>query len=351
MPTAYEDALQLLVGTGPEYGDGLANCGSIVADGLVELGRPHLVRDWIREYSQRLEAMPAAVTPISRENWQPALGDQARMGDWVNFFNREIHRSDWRTILSDWLPRLVPGMAGGAGFGCLRTAHAIRNLNLDEIPGSIEELGQGLGYWASYYLKLPGILGGGASSDLTPVEALSHIKWQHKQRPPEFDSVSRGLSGLSRFSPFAGVMNLVHIPGNPADLITEITAAMARVFLSNMDEPKKRVPFMQSVILPSALRHLCPQVEPELAVTLCRFGWQFAGAMYAIYGRVNPADSWESPGKNRESLIDQACSSGDGFAIMFTAACLREFSLNPDPAYLAAATAYLQSLAAPPAAT
>ena len=41
----------------------------------------------------------------------------------------------------------------------------------------------------------------------------------------------------------------------------------------------------------------------------------------------------ESPA--REDLIDRAVFSGDEHAIKFTEACLREYDLRPDPAFLA----------------
>ncbi|UCH09528.1 MAG: DUF4243 domain-containing protein [Fidelibacterota bacterium] len=346
MPTAYEDALHLLAGTGPEYGEGVPNSGPIVADSLVDLGRPHLVNDWIKEYSQRLEALPATAVPISRENWRPALSDRNRTADWGNFFHRELKQASWRIIITDWMPRLASGMAGGTGFGLLRAAHAARNLTLEETQYCRAELAEGLGYWSSYYLKLPGILSTGATGNLTPLEALTHIKWQHKKRPPEYDLVSQGLHGLSRFSPFAGVINLVHLPERPEDLITETTASMARVFLSNCSDPMKLVPFMLALMVPSSLRHLIPHLEQDTAITLVRYGWQFAGAMYAIYGRVNPADSWEPPNTDKQQLIEQACSSGHEYAVMFTATCLREFALNPDDVYLAAASEGIRRLSA-----
>jgi hypothetical protein len=208
------------------------------------------------------------------------------------------------------------------------------------------ELAEGLAYWSSHYLKLPGILGAGIAGDLTPLDALSHIKWQHKKSPPEFDSVSQGLQGLSRFPSFAGIINLVHVPEESADLITEITETMARVFLSNSSDPKRLVPFMLAVIVPGALRHLIPHMHIDIGTTLVRFGWQFAGAMYAIYGRANPAESWEQSTDDKEQLIERACSSGHEYAVMFTATCLNEFSLNPNPVYLSAAAEGIRLLSA-----
>jgi hypothetical protein len=39
----------------------------------------------------------------------------------------------------------------------------------------------------------------------------------------------------------------------------------------------------------------------------------------------------------REELTERAVASGDEHTIKFTEACLREYAVNPQPAYLAAA--------------
>jgi hypothetical protein len=44
----------------------------------------------------------------------------------------------------------------------------------------------------------------------------------------------------------------------------------------------------------------------------------------------------EPPRESRDTLIDMAVASGDEHVIKFTKACLREYDLNPSPAYLAA---------------
>jgi len=45
----------------------------------------------------------------------------------------------------------------------------------------------------------------------------------------------------------------------------------------------------------------------------------------------------EPPRESRDALIDMAVANGDEHVIKFTEACLREYNLNPSPAYLAAA--------------
>ncbi len=301
------------------------------------MGRSYVVDIWVQGYRRRLEPMPGPGQPVTRDNWEPALGDMARVRDWVAFFQGELRQAPWPAVLGDWIPRLAPGLAGAAGQGLLRTAGAIRNVAIEESDLLKDELAAGLGYWAARFMKLPGIVGSASAGSLTPGEALSRIKWQHKKRHPRFSLVSDGLRGLSGFSPFAGVINLVAVPAEPLALISQVTGAMARVFLSNSHDPVKVIPFIQALAVPGALRYVVPHVEQEYAPILVRYGWQFAGAMYAIYGRANPVETCEQPGWDKDRLIDRAIATGNEFAIIFTAACLREYDLGPQPAYLAAA--------------
>ncbi len=347
MSSVYDEALTMLAGTGPEYGDGLANTGPVVVDALAAMGRSYVVDLWVQGYLSRLEPKPASKQPVTRHNWRSALGDMARVSDWVTFFRRELRQEHWPVILEDWIPRLAPGLAGAAGHGFLRTAHAIRNIAIKESDLLKGELAIGLGYWAARFMKLPGIIGSESAGSLTPVEALSRIKWQHKKYPPRFKNTSAGLEGLSGFSPFAGVINLVAIPDEPLELISRITEVMARVLLSNSHDPAKVIPFIHALVVPGALRHVVPYVEREYAPILLRHGWQFAGALYAIYGRVNPVETCKQPDEDRDQLFDRAIATGNEFAIIFTVACLREFDRNPQPAYLAAAHEAVERLMRP----
>lgn len=344
LTTAYDTALDLLSSTNPESGDGRPNNGTLVADALTAMGRSNLVAPWTKEYATDLESMPATTNPITRDHWQAALGHRHRISDWAKFFGRELEHVGWNRILHDWLPRLLPGMSGAAGHAALRTASVFRNLIIEETNARITELGIALGYWAGSFRKLPGILGGTTSGTYTPLEALFRIKWQHKEQLPHFPSIDHGLRGLERFSPFSGVINLIKMPDSPLVVISQITVAMSRVFLANSYDPRKIVPFILAVGLPSALRSFASLLEPAQAIALLRYGWQFAGAMYAIYGRVNPVEEWSGQEENPEDLIDGAVASQNEYAIIFTEACLREYAVQPETVYLAAAREAISQL-------
>src|SRR5215475_4913468 len=87
MNDAFDDALELLRGTGSEVAGGVApNHGPMGAEALVALGRDDVVAAWANRYRQKLNAMPPSRSPIPTEGWAQALGAIDRFADWVAFF-------------------------------------------------------------------------------------------------------------------------------------------------------------------------------------------------------------------------------------------------------------------------
>ena len=336
MSAAYDDALRILTGTNSEYG-GRTNHGSTVAMALIEMDRPDAVLPWVQRYRHRLEGRQPTKKVLTRHNYSTALGVMGRASDWVAFFQRELVERDWKVVLNNWMPRLAPGLAGAAGNGLLRVAHAVRSL--EEGAGNLRkaELAEGLAYWAARYLNLPGIPAGAGAGRLTPVEALAVIKWQNQDMQPEFGQISEGLRGLRGFTPFPGVINLVELPADPSELISQITAIFVRLLPAHREFPDLQIPFIKSVVVPSALRSLLPYLEPDTNTLLLRYAWQLAAALYTVFGRAKPAEAHDHAATDPMQLRNQAVATGNEFVIIFTAACLREYGYRPRPDYLLAA--------------
>jgi len=72
------------------------------------------------------------------------------------------------------------------------------------------------------------------------------------------------------------------------------------------------------------------------AATL-RYAWQAAAAIYSAFASAPPPATVEPQRIDWDDVIDQAVATGDEHAIKFAEACLREYRLNPRPAYIAAA--------------
>jgi hypothetical protein len=336
VPDALDTVLENLAGFSPEYGRGLSNHGPMVAEVMTVLGRAERLPGWLEHYRPRLEPMPASRQTIGRGEWRQALGNFARAGDWADFFQRELAQVPWTQVLRDWVPRLAPGLSGAGGHGMIRTGHAIRALSREETPDRKRELGEALGYWAARYTKLPGILSA-RQGKLTPLEALSRIKWQYKRQRPPFRLISDGLKGLMGFSPFVGVINLVNLSDDLPERISQITGAMVRVFLAQKDDRHALIPYIHTVTVPNIARAFLPYLERREAGILTSYGWQLAGAVYTVFGQANPVQTFAPPSDDRQQLIDAALETNDSHVIKFTAACLGEYDLNSDDAYLAAA--------------
>ena len=143
------------------------------------------------------------------------------------------------------------------------------------------------------------------------------------------------LSSLSDFSPFARVVNLADTSGDPSQVLSALTETFADVYVKNVAD-HNFIALIHSITGSTAIRTLLPHVSAETGQKLLRYGWQLGAALYSISGtdRLNKDNSADI---KRTNLIDRAVTTLEEHAIKFTEACLREYSLNPNPVYLKAA--------------
>jgi hypothetical protein len=55
-----------------------------------------------------LEELPRPNAKITDLNWQQALGDGRRLGDWTTYVDQQLSEQPWRNVLHQWWPRLRP---------------------------------------------------------------------------------------------------------------------------------------------------------------------------------------------------------------------------------------------------
>lgn len=329
--SAIDQALTMLDGCGPEFGGGLSNHGPMAAEALVRLGRPELVEGWVARYRIRLGDRPSSISTIDPTDWQEALGDLRRVTDWEVFFARELDGAPWAEVLERWVPRLAPGIMAGATHGLIRTAHAVRSLAEGETSERRTEFVAGLSYWAARYQELPGVPG--PAHPRLPSQAIDAVPvLPHSLRTPNPGTIFRAVADLDGFEPFAGAVDLA-APGDDLDgFISDLTVTMARRYLQNAGSAA--IAFVHTVTAPSALRMIAPFVTPGTARLAARYAWQACAAIHSRSSQPVPVvlpDVLPA----REDLIDRAVFSMDEHAIKFTEACLREYVLHPDPAFLA----------------
>lgn len=332
---ALDEALARFAATGPEFGGGLSNHGPMAAEALVALGRADAVAGWSEWYARRLTEPPEARNPIAPDEWRGALGDIARAGDWVVFFDRALTDAPWPEVLETWTARLAPGIIAGATHGVLRTAHAVRSLDRGANAHRLHELAEALGYWAARYQRLPGAWQG--SGALPPSEAVASVPRVAPEHAPAgliFESV-KALEA----DQFAPVVGYVDVSGDPGVFVSELTRTFVRHYLANAD--RASIAFVHSVTVPSALRILAPHLADETRQAAMAYAWQACASLYATYGGVDAREvspAVEPVAVDLEDLADRAVAARDEHVIKFTEACFREHRLTPDPAFIVAAS-------------
>ncbi|HEY6099517.1 MAG TPA: questin oxidase family protein [Anaeromyxobacter sp.] len=331
---AFEDALEIIAVTGPEYGGGLSNHAPMVADALLALARPQAIRPWVERYRRSLSAPPSGRNPIEGE-WREALGDFSRHGDWVVFFRRAIAERPWREVLSDWTTRLAPGASAAAFHGLLRTAHAARSLGRFDSPARRRELAEGLAYWAARFRALPDT-GGWRTDTRLPSEALPAVELLPDSERAEGGSIDDALQRLASSAAFAGVAGLIDSSLDGSRVVSDMAETFAGAYLVH-STGSSAIALLHAVTGPSAVRLLLPYLDDRTRRVLLRFAWQAAAGIYAVYGRPDAGPVPTPPLMGREGLIDRAVATGDEHAIKLAEAALRENAVMPQPVFLAAA--------------
>jgi hypothetical protein len=328
-----DDALERLTGLAP-----LTNHGPMAAEALIALGCMDRVIPFVESYKGRFASpYPGRVASIDRQNWRQALGAGNRVADWFHFFQTEFKESTWQQLLDRWSGLLAGGLSAAAAHGLIRTAHAVRSLSVKETELRRNELAEGLAYWAAYYQKLPEKPAIPNALRFKPAEAIRHVPLLPSEKRRS-GSIMIGLTSLHDFPPFASVVDLIDITGNPDQLISSITETFAHAYLKNV-APHNFITLIHAVTGTTALRTLLPFVSAVTMRKLLRYGWQLAAGLYSI-SKPEIANQQHRPATadiKGANLIDRAVTSLEEHAIKFTEACLREHKLNPNPVYLQAA--------------
>jgi hypothetical protein len=336
-----DDALARFAATGPEFGGGLSNHGPMAAEALVALGRADAVERWTDGYITNQLGHPESRNPIDPADWREPLGDIARAGDWIAFFDRELRERPWRDVLETWTARLAPGIMAGATHGIIRTAHAVRTLGSGETPGRLHELAEGLAYWAARYQTLPGAPI--ATGSLSAADALPLVPLVPDNMRKMGGLIFRAVQQVEHID-FAPAIDLIAADGDSVDnAISDITRTFAGQYLANAGPAW--IAFVHTVTAPAALRTLAPHLSDGTRSLALRYTWQSCAAIYSALGRpATSADAKPTPPDavadgdpaDVADLIEQAIASRDEHAIKFTEACLREHRLAPDRTYIAA---------------
>jgi hypothetical protein len=276
---------------------------------------------------------------IGDDDWPEHLGQERLFGDWTAYLRRQAAETDWRTLLRRWWPRLLPGLAASATHGVIRTAHAIRSLQVAgdrPDPLLIDELAQGLGFWAARYETLPGRPQ--LTGHLPAVEATRRLPRMEPSMPSDGPGVSGRLRALRRLDGLAEAYDEWVAPPTPDEALDELIGAAARVVAARPDAP---IAFCHAVTAPAAVRLVLPLLSPDQQRASVAASWQVVGGIVAAFA---------SPRMDAEALVAEAdpellltelngraIEHGDEHVIKLTEAAEREFARSGDSTLLVAA--------------
>lgn len=316
----FDEALVRLHGYGPEFEGWLTNHAPMAVEAMVRHGHADAVHHWIDRYRPRLEDAPTADRPIG-EDWREALGNPRRLGDWIGHFRREIDERPWQEVLTQWWPRLLPGIAAGATHPVIRTGHAVRAL-LDDPSGGHDspravELAHALGYWAARSLPTPGVRAPAGSTP--PLAALDGVP----QIARGFGGYRAGLARLAETPGWSDATSALQPATTPEQARDRLTAlvrdATLRYATHGHHSP---VMLVHTATAPNAVLRLLPALPAELWVPSLNAAWTATAAVTALYSADTPATSppttpTGSPAEAAAELFARAAAHGDEHVVKF----------------------------------
>ena len=339
-----DEAYERLHRCGPEFGGdeegnhGLTNHGPMAAEVMVRRGLDIDVERWLDRYLPRLRELPTPSERITDDAWGNALGVGRRIGDWTDYFVRQVAEQPWRQVLVTWWPRLLPGIAAGSTHGVIRVGHAVRALAAgDETPAAQAELAYGLAFWAARARPLPGLTA--PSGTLGADAALRALP----RLPDQSGFIAHRLDRLADLRGWPAALAALRAPLSaddvPARLAELVDAAAVQYLAHGHASP---VLLVHTATAPNAVLHTLPLLPRELWVRSYGAAWAASAAVVATYAprAVPPADVGAvapSGADPAAELLDRAAHHADEHVIKFTDTVVESWERTGDPAALAAA--------------
>ncbi|MBA3293808.1 MAG: DUF4243 domain-containing protein [Geodermatophilaceae bacterium] len=339
------EAFERLHRSGPEFGGdeegnhGLTNHGPMAAEVIVRRGLDLNVHQWLTQYMPRLTELPASSERVAEDNWQDALGDGRRIGDWTAYFARQVAERPWRSVLSTWWPRLLPGIAAGSTHGVIRVGHAVRALAAgNHSQPAVAELAFGLAFWAARARSLPSLAV--PAGDLPAAAALAGVP----RLPDQSGLIAHRLDRLADLTGWAGSLAALRRPAGPTDVPARLSdlvdVATFRYLGYGHGSP---VLLVHTATAPNAVLHCLPTLPERLWMASFGAAWAATAALTATYCPRHPAPSDVLPTAPKESepdveALDRAARHGDEHVMKFTDTAVEVFERTGNPDALAAAT-------------
>jgi hypothetical protein len=131
-----------------EYGDGLSNHLPMALIALDRLGADAAVLSAFEtSYATRLPPAPPPQPWPDGDDWTGRFGDRSAYAAYRSLFARWRDEEGAGAMLSQVLPRLMPGCSAVAFHGLIRTAYGVSSRHAGELVA-------GLAYWACRFMPL-----------------------------------------------------------------------------------------------------------------------------------------------------------------------------------------------------
>jgi hypothetical protein len=242
------------------------------------------VHRWLDRYLNRLIDLPAPNRPITATNWPQALGDPKRVGDWTDYFDRQLAEAPWTAVLATWWPRLLPGIVAGSTHGVIRVGHAVRTLTSgDTSAPALRELANGLAFWAARSRALPGLAA--PEGRLSTPEALAAVPRLAEQS----GFIAHRIGRLADLPGWSASLAALRPPADsdavPARLDELIRAGVLRYLTHGRAAP---VLLVHVATAPNAVRHILPVLPRDQWLPSFTAAWAACAAITATYAPADP---------------------------------------------------------------
>lgn len=336
----YDEALDRLHRTGPEFDGWMSNHGPMAVEALARRGSGSVVHRWTDDYALRLEEMPRPWVRLGRAGTAEALGDARRLADWIGFFERELDEATWTDVLATWWPVLLPGIAAGATHGVIRVGHAVHALRSELTPPRVTELAHALGYWAARWQPLPlATDAGGPARSAVDREQQSDLiaRVESVPRVPRQEGGVRDrLAQLPQTPGWAEHTASLRSPSSADDvplaldgLVDAAVLAYPRIAVGN---PTMLV---HAATAPNAVARTLPSLPVQLWPASFDAAWAATAAVLAAYLPAEPHAA-SSTDADADDVWDQAVRAGGEHVVKLADTALDVHARTGDPLALAA---------------
>ena len=325
----YDEALERLHRTGPEFDGSMSNHGPMVVEALARRGAGADVHRWTDDYSRRLDRLPAPSHPLSVASAAESLGDHTRLGDWIAFFERRLDEQPWQDVLAAWWPVLLPGIAAGATHGVIRVGHATVALRAHENDVRVRELAHGLGYWAARWqpVAVPEPRGPGTAADLVmTVPRVARQEGGVRDRLAQLPATPGWSEHGARLRAPATTDD---VRRSLDDLVDAVVLAYPRIAVGS---PTMLV---HAATAPNAVARVLPSLPVELWRPSFDAAWAATSAVLAAYRPAIPADG-EATTLDADETWAAAVENGGEHVVKLADTALDVHDRTGDPRALAA---------------